>query len=70
MKAIMWEADVTCDMWIPGFDHAMFFILIAHFVHLLLIADFAYSYGGAALRNGICSSQPVQMQAMQLPQFV
>jgi hypothetical protein len=68
----MWEAraDVTCDKWITGFDHAIFFILIAHFIHLLMIADFAYSYGGAALRNGICSGKPVQMQAMQLPQFV
>jgi hypothetical protein len=68
----MWEAraDVTCDRWISGLDHAIFFILIAHFVHLLLIADFVYSYASAALRNGICNNQAVQMQTMQLPQFV
>jgi len=68
----MWEAraDVTCDKWITGFDHAIFFILIAHFVHLLLIADFIYSYGAAALRNGICGNKAIKMETMQLPQFV
>jgi len=65
----MWEAreDVTQDQLITGFDHAIFFILIAHAIHLLLICDFAYSYGVAAMRNGISLSRPLQMQ---LPQFV
>ena len=61
----MWEAreDVTCDQWISGFDHGILFTLLAHFVHLLLIADFTYSYAGAALRNGICSKKAVQLEA-------
>jgi hypothetical protein len=68
----MWEAreDVTCDKWISGFDHAILFILLAHFVHLMLIADFIWSYGGAALRGGVCSNKDVKLDSMQLPQFV
>jgi hypothetical protein len=62
----MWEArnDVSCDQWFFGFNHAIFFILLAHFVHLMLIADFTYSYGGVAVRNGICSNERVQLEAM------
>jgi len=65
----MWEAreDVTCDPWITGFEHGIYLILLAHFVQLLLIADFIYSYAGAALRNGICANKPVNLETMQLP---
>jgi len=67
----MWEAraDVTCDPVITGFEHAIFFILIAHAIHLLLTCDFFYSYGSSLLKNGFSNSQPVNLN-VQLPQFV
>ena len=41
----VWEAreDVTCDKWISGVEHGIIFILLAHFVHSMLIADFVWS---------------------------
>ena len=50
----MWEAryDITCKPWIPGFQHAICAILLAHAVHLLLLADFAYYYVCALWKRG------------------
>jgi len=52
--AFMWHArfDITCAFWIEGFNHAVWAILGAHAVHLLLLADFAYYYvKGLALQG-------------------
>jgi len=61
----MWEAryDIKCKPWIPGFQHAICVILLAHVVHLLLLADFACHYGSALIKKGF--SEPVQMNAEQ-----
>jgi hypothetical protein len=61
----MWEArdDVTCDKWHPRFDHGIVFILGAHAVHLLLLADFAWVYMKAALGGGCSCTKPMQLKA-------
>jgi len=54
----MWHAreDITCSPWIGDFNHASWAILAAHFVHMLLLADFAYYYIKAVLARGLnCS---------------
>merc|ERR550539_245488 len=40
----MWHArfDITCHQWVEGFEHAVWAILAAHLLHLLLLTDFAY----------------------------
>lgn len=42
----MWEArgEITCDPLFGYFNHAAYTILGAHFVHLILLADFGYFY--------------------------
>lgn len=51
----MWEAryDIGCSPWIPGFQHAICAIMLAHAVHLLLLADFAYYYVSALWKRGL-----------------
>lgn len=51
----MWHAryDVTCEQWIDGFDHAIWAILGAHVLHLLLLTDFAFYYAKAVLQQGL-----------------
>jgi len=55
----MWHArfDITCDPWVQGFNHAVWTILGAHAVHLVLLADFAYYYVKAVLKNGLSDFQ-------------
>jgi hypothetical protein len=51
----MYEAipDITCNMWIiPGFQHAIYAILFAHLLHLLILVDFAFYYARALMKNG------------------
>merc|ERR1719436_448135 len=50
----MWHAraDITCDFWVDGVNHAIWAILSAHALHLLLLADFAY-YVRAIAKTGI-----------------
>jgi len=51
----MWEAryDITCNEWImKGFSHGIVAILVAHLIHLLLVADFAYYYVRSLMQNG------------------
>ena len=42
----MWHArfDITCDPWVDGFNHAIWVILGAHLLHLVLLGDFGYYY--------------------------
>merc|ERR1719253_1866762 len=51
----MWHAreDITCDSWIAGFSHASWAILAAHFLHMVLLGDFAYYYIKAILARGL-----------------
>jgi len=51
----MWHArnDIGCVPWISGFNHAIWAILGAHMLHLILLGDFAYYYVKAVLANGI-----------------
>jgi hypothetical protein len=65
----MWEAryDIKCKPWIPGVEHAIIVILLAHVAHLLLLADFACHYGSALIRRGF--NEPVQMSG-ELPQWI
>eukprot|EP00419_Tripos_fusus_P053703 CAMPEP_0172798248 /NCGR_PEP_ID=MMETSP1075-20121228/1017_1 /TAXON_ID=2916 /ORGANISM="Ceratium fusus, Strain PA161109" /LENGTH=120 /DNA_ID=CAMNT_0013635669 /DNA_START=46 /DNA_END=408 /DNA_ORIENTATION=+ len=55
----MWHArhDITCDPWVEGFNHAVWSILGAHALHLLLLADFTYYYVKAVLKRGIAGFQ-------------
>jgi len=55
----MWHArfDITCDPWVKGFNHAVWTILGAHAIHLLLLADFTYYYVKAILKNGLSDFQ-------------
>jgi len=61
----MWEAraDVTCFKWHDSFDHCIIFILGAHLVHVLLLADFLWCYLSAALRGGCSCTKPVELKA-------
>jgi hypothetical protein len=49
----MYEArnEITCNEW-TGFNHASYVILLAHVVHLFILADFAYFYVRALMQKG------------------
>jgi len=51
----MWHArgDITCVPWFGGFNHAIWAILGAHLLHMLLLGDFAYHYIKAVLAGGL-----------------
>jgi len=51
----MWHArhDLTSNPWITGISHASYAILAAHFIHMLLLGDFAYYYIKAVLAGGL-----------------
>mmetsp|Transcript_45440 Transcript_45440/g.71856 ORF Transcript_45440/g.71856 Transcript_45440/m.71856 type:complete len:281 (+) Transcript_45440:80-922(+) len=50
----MWHArhDITCHPWFGTFNHAIFAILSAHLLHMVLLADFAYFYIKAVISRG------------------
>jgi|Transcript_80654 hypothetical protein len=50
----MWHArhDITCHPWFGEFNHAIFAILSAHLLHLVLLGDFAYYYIKAVITKG------------------
>jgi hypothetical protein len=54
----MWHArfDITCAPWVEGVNHAVWAILAAHAVHLLLLGDFAFYYGKAVASGGLGAS--------------
>jgi hypothetical protein len=58
----MWEAreDISCKPWKEGVQHGIIVILIAHAVHLLLLADFGYCYLRSLTQKGI--NQPVELE--------
>jgi hypothetical protein len=51
----MWHAqnDITCNPWVTGFNHAIWAILGAHFLHLVLLGDFGYYYVKALIKQGL-----------------
>lgn len=51
----MWYArhDITCEMYVDGINHAIWAILSAHFIHMLLLGDFAYYYIRAIISGKI-----------------
>ncbi|CAJ1440269.1 unnamed protein product [Effrenium voratum] len=51
----MWHArfDITCDPWVVGYNHAIWVILGAHLLHLLLLGDFGYYYIKAIMKQGL-----------------
>lgn len=51
----MWHArhDVSCAEWIEGYSHAIWAILGAHALNLLLLGDFAYYYMKAVASQGL-----------------
>jgi hypothetical protein len=54
----MWHAhgDITCVPWVGEFNHAIWAILGAHALHLILLGDFTYYYIKALLARGLnCS---------------
>merc|ERR1719267_417730 len=51
----MWHArfDITCDEWITGYSHAIWAILAAHALNLMLLGDFGYYYLKAVFSQGL-----------------
>lgn len=51
----MWHArgDITCIPWLGGFNHAIWAILGAHLLHLILLGDFLYLYAKAIAKSGL-----------------
>jgi hypothetical protein len=67
----MWEArdDISCEEWVPGFNHGLISIILAHILHLLLLGDFTYAYVKNMVKYGITSGKFIDVQK-NLPQFV
>eukprot|EP00441_Pelagodinium_beii_P019101 CAMPEP_0197662956 /NCGR_PEP_ID=MMETSP1338-20131121/55499_1 /TAXON_ID=43686 ORGANISM="Pelagodinium beii, Strain RCC1491" /NCGR_SAMPLE_ID=MMETSP1338 /ASSEMBLY_ACC=CAM_ASM_000754 /LENGTH=282 /DNA_ID=CAMNT_0043241083 /DNA_START=117 /DNA_END=965 /DNA_ORIENTATION=+ len=51
----MWHArhDITCEPWVQGVNHAIWAILAAHVLHLVLLGDFGYYYVKAIMSQGL-----------------
>mmetsp|Transcript_117023 Transcript_117023/g.327468 ORF Transcript_117023/g.327468 Transcript_117023/m.327468 type:complete len:280 (-) Transcript_117023:120-959(-) len=51
----MWHVreDLTCDAWVGSFNHAVWAILGAHLLHLLLLGDFVYYYVKSVATSGL-----------------
>lgn len=51
----MWHAqgDITCVPWFGGFNHAIWAILGAHLLHMILLGDFAFYYIKAVIAGGL-----------------
>lgn len=53
--SFMWHArfDITCQPWVQGYEHAIWVILIAHALHLVLLGDFGYYYVKSIAMQGL-----------------
>lgn len=60
--SFMWHAreDIGCEPWIEGFNHAIYAILGAHVLHLLVLGDFAYYYLKAVASGGLACSVDIE----------
>jgi hypothetical protein len=61
----MWHAreDITCIAWVTGFNHAIWAILGAHFLHLILLGDFGYYYIKAVATKGLNSRLEIDVES-------
>jgi len=64
----MWHArgDITCAPWIGGFNHAIWAILGAHLLHMILLGDFAYYYIKAVVKDGLSCQLEIAMESFGL----
>eukprot|EP00747_Dinoflagellata_sp_TGD_P116888 gnl/TRDRNA2_/TRDRNA2_172477_c0_seq7.p1 gnl/TRDRNA2_/TRDRNA2_172477_c0~~gnl/TRDRNA2_/TRDRNA2_172477_c0_seq7.p1 ORF type:complete len:289 (-),score=77.51 gnl/TRDRNA2_/TRDRNA2_172477_c0_seq7:72-938(-) len=58
----MWHArfDITCDEWVAGYSHAIWAILAAHALNLILLGDFGYYYLKAVFSQGLMMEMSVE----------
>lgn len=51
----MWHArhDIVCQPWMDGVNHAIWAILSAHALHLILLGDFGFYYVKAVMQQGL-----------------
>lgn len=68
--AFMWQAreDITCLQWLPGVNHAKWSVLIAHSVHLLLLAEFAYLFVKSEFR-AVLSDKVLDRYGANYPKY-
>jgi len=61
----MWHAreDITCISWVAGFNHAIWAILGAHLLHLILLGDFGYYYVKAVATKGLSSCIEIDVES-------
>eukprot|EP00927_Polykrikos_kofoidii_P075883 TRINITY_DN723_c0_g2_i1.p1 TRINITY_DN723_c0_g2~~TRINITY_DN723_c0_g2_i1.p1 ORF type:complete len:282 (-),score=40.79 TRINITY_DN723_c0_g2_i1:95-940(-) len=52
--------DIVCKPWIEDVNHSILAILAAHFLHLLLLCDFAYYYLKAVATQGLVCTLEVE----------
>merc|ERR1719440_2347349 len=62
----MWHArfDITCSPWIAGFSHAIWAILGAHVLHLILLGDFGYHYIKSVTANGFAARLVIDVERL------
>jgi len=60
----MWHAraDITCSPWVEGYNHAIWAILGAHALHLILLGDFAFYYARSLMQHG--PMLPISMKSL------
>jgi hypothetical protein len=57
----MWMGrdHITCTPYIASFQHTIVAVLLAHAVHMVLLADFAYLYARSMVKHGCCKAMPL-----------
>jgi hypothetical protein len=57
----MWMGrdHITCVPYIADFQHTIVAVLVAHAVHLVLLADFAYLYAHSMVKHGCRTAMPL-----------
>ncbi|CAE7848150.1 kdelr1 [Symbiodinium necroappetens] len=68
----MWHArfDITCAPWVGGFNHAIWVILGAHALHMLLLGDFGYYYIKTVMKGGLTAQLDLIQELRQLSAFL
>jgi hypothetical protein len=61
----MWHArhDITCSPWIFQFNHAIWAILGAHLLHMILLGDFGYYYIKAVTSKGLSAGLEIDVES-------
>lgn len=62
----MWHArdDITCTEWVTGFNHAIWAILGAHVLHLILLGDFGYHYVKTVTTHGLTAQLVIDVESL------